>query len=167
MNLRATLPDVRPRIVTLALLTIGVTSVGVAQTRYRLDVGGSRSNFGSTELAGAPDEPHRVDIVAGGNLDVRSMRLGAQCRGSATATPDYIVRYGEPAEHLRFQVRAGSDTTLVVHTPDGAWRCDDDSGGQTNPMLEIDDPAAGQYDVWVGSYRAEENPRGVLSVTAS
>ena len=160
------MPTMRTRLVLIVLAVSLVAASAIAQTR-RLLAGGSRSHFGLTELSGAFDpDPHVIEVRSGGNLDVRSMGLGRECVGFATDRPDVIVRYAEPAEHLAFQVRAnGGDTTLVVHTPDGHWRCDDDGAGGTNPRVDIESPAAGQYDVWVGSYRPDQFLRADLRVT--
>ena len=152
--------------VGLVLLVLLVAASAVAQSR--LVAGGSRSNYGSTDLEGVfePD-PFSVELVSGGNLAVRSMGIGSRCVGYAMARPDYIVRYTEPAEAMRFSVRAnGGDTTLVVHTPDGRWLCDDDSGRGNNPMIDLPAPPAGSYDIWVGSYRVEQNLRADLMISA-
>jgi hypothetical protein len=51
-------------------------------------------------------------------------------------------------------------------TPAGAWPirrpCE---GGNLNPMIDLSRPPAGQYDVWVGSYRAGESIAGTFFVT--
>lgn len=156
-------------------LIIGVAALGAvfvlgyqAQTtaKQSLQIGGGSANFGVHALNGGfmPD-PRAISVVSGGNLDVSAMGLGPGCRGYATARPDAILRYSNPAGFLRFFVRAGGDTTLVVNAGDGRWHCDDDSGGSLNPMVDIAGPPGGQYDVWVGSYRAGENIRGTLHVT--
>ena len=59
------------------------------------------------------------------------------------------------------------DTTLLVHPPDGGWRCNDDSHGTLHPTVDLSRPRAGQYDVWVGSYRRGEAVEGRLYVTES
>jgi hypothetical protein len=62
-------------------------------------------------------------------------------------------------------VTAPGDTTLLVNTAGGAWVCNDDSYGGTNPTVDIPNAGAGQYDVWVGSYRSGEQIRGALHIT--
>jgi len=136
-----------------------------AQTRSLL-AGGSRSLFATTTLE-AGDEAFSVDLRSGGNLDVRSMRLGSACVGFAMARPDVIVRSVDSPPRLDLSVRAnGGDTTLIVHTPDGRWLCNDDGGGGTNPRLRIESPASGQYDIWVGSYRADQHLRATFEISA-
>ena len=151
---------------SLVVLALLLASVAVAQTTPFI-VAGNRSNYGSTELRGgfSPD-PFTVELLSGGNLSIRGMGLGPRCVGHAMARPDYIVRYSEPADRLRFYVRAnGGDSTLVVHSPDGRWLCDDDSGRGTNPLIDLPSPPAGTYEIWVGSYRHDQNLRATLMLT--
>ncbi len=148
----------------LVLLLVAVTAA--AQTRS-LIAGGSRSHAGTVALAGGFEpSPHEVSVRSGGNLDVRSMNLGPDCRGFATDRPDVILRYSAPAEHLALYARAlTGDITMIVHGPDGRWRCDDDGAGGTNPRIDIEAPPAGQYDVWIGSYRAEQTLAATLQIS--
>ena len=130
-----------------------------------LQIGGNNSNFGSVTLRGGfmPD-PRMVAITSGGNLNAANMGLGAGCRGNVTRRPDYIVNYRNAASFLRFFVRSGGDTTLVINDANGRWHCNDDSNG-LNPMVSINGPPSGQYDIWVGSYRAGENLSSRLFIT--
>ena len=130
-----------------------------------LQIGGSSSNFGSTALRGGfmPD-PRMVAITSGGSLNASGMNLGAGCRGHVTRRPDYIVNYSNAASFLRFFVRSGGDTTLVINDANGNWHCNDDSSG-LNPMVSINNPPSGQYDIWVGSYRSGENLSSQLFIT--
>lgn len=144
---------------------IGPTTELAAQ-RGPLVIGGGAANFGIAALVGGflPD-PSTRNVTSGGSLDASAMSLAPGCRGFVTAQPDVIVRYSNPASFLRFFVRAPGDTTLVVNDAQGRWYCDDDSGGNLNPMVDINNPGAGQYDVWIGSYRAGENITGQFAVT--
>ncbi|MEC7522948.1 MAG: peptidase S1 [Myxococcota bacterium] len=149
-------------IAALALATVSGTVVAQAG----LAIGGSSSNFGSQRLRGGfmPD-PHTTQITSGGSLDASRQGLAPGCRGYVTRQPDYIVHYDNPADFLRFYATAGGDTTLVINDANGRWHCNDDSHGGVNPTVDIRNPPAGQYDVWVGSYRASENIRATLHVT--
>lgn len=146
-----------------ALLVLATDASTVAQGS--LTIGGSSANFGVHRLRGGftPD-PSEIRVVSGGSLDARGMGLGAGCVGHATATPDVILHYSNPASMLRFFVRAQGDTALLINDPNGRWACNDDASG-TNPMVTFNRPAAGQYDVWVSSYQAGANIRGTLHVT--
>lgn len=146
------------------LVTITPTARSFAQGGLR--IGGQSANFGVFSLVGGflPD-PAQYNVVSGGTMDASTMGLAPNCRGFVTAQPDVIVRYSSPRSWLRFYVRAPGDTTLVINDGAGRWHCSDDEGGSLNPMIDLTGPAAGQYDIWVGSYRAGENIRGTLHVT--
>ena len=48
---------------------------------------------------------------------------------------------------------SNADTTLVVNGPDGSWYCDDDGGNSgANPMVRLNSPRSGRYEIWVGTY---------------
>jgi len=132
-----------------------------------LTIGGSSANFGTRNLSGGfmPD-PSQVAITSGGSLDSSTMSLSPGCRGFVTRQPDYILNYSNAADFLRFFVRASGsgDTTLLINDASGNWHCNDDSSG-LNPMVSINNPPSGQYDIWVGSYRAGENLSSQLFIT--
>lgn len=153
----------------VAALFITPTEGALAQAR--LLIGGARANFGIQRInAGFMPDPHTVNVRSGGSLAVAPMNLGPSCRGHATAQPDYIVQYNgqSPTGILRFYFRAnqsGQDATLIINDPQGNWHCDDDGGGNLNPMVTFNRPSAGQYDIWVGSYSDGDYIDGRLSVT--
>lgn len=152
-----------------ALLAAGLVSVGPVErtlAQSGLVIGGQSANFGVFSLVGGfmPD-PAQYSVVSGGRMDASTLGLAPNCRGFVTAQPDVIVRYSNPRSWLRFYVRAPGDTTLVINDGAGRWHCSDDEGGSLNPMIDLTGPAAGQYDIWVGSYRAGENIRATLHVT--
>lgn len=148
----------------LAVGTVVVGSDVVAQGGLR--IGGTSSNFGRTTIRGGfvPD-PWSTVITSGGAIDVSQAGLAPGCRGFVTGQPDYIVDYARAASFVRFYFVAGGDTTLVINDGGGRWHCNDDSHGGLNPTVDIGRPPSGQYDIWVGSYRANENIRGNLYVT--
>jgi len=60
-----------------------------------------------------------------------------------------------------------ADLVMAVRTASGEWLCDDDSGGNTNPAIEI--PASGEHSVWVGTFRGHargQGPSATLTATA-
>ena len=154
----------KTRLTILGALLL-VASVAVAQTA-RLVVNGSTANFGVHSLSGGfmPD-PWTHEVTSGGNLDASSMGLGNECRGFVMAEPDVLLRYDDARMFLRVYFTSAADTTLIVRTPDGRWLCNDDSHGGLNPTVDIRGPRAGEYRIWVGSYRAGENTAGRLHVT--
>ncbi len=126
--------------------------------------------YGATALgAGFAPDPHTVSMASGGGVDVRA-DLGTACAGDAqgyvASAPGYRVQYTAGAGgRLRFFFRADGDTTLVIYGPDGRWTCDDDSGGDRNPLITFENPLGGAYSIWVGSYHRGEVVNGQLFIT--
>ncbi|MCU4653484.1 hypothetical protein N8I71_11615 [Roseibacterium sp. SDUM158016] len=55
---------------------------------------------------------------------------------------------------LDIDVQSDCDSTILLHTPDGGWVFDDDSGGSLMPSITLTEPwrMNGRVDVWVGTY---------------
>jgi serine protease Do len=123
-------------------------------------------SFGAAELrAGARGELTRL-IPAGGSVNVGQTVPG--CVGFIAYAPDFGVDFtpGPAGRPLTFSVASQTDTTLVIHAPDGRWVCDDDSGPvRGNPLVTFPDPAAGRYHVWVGAYMPGAPQASLLTVT--
>lgn len=158
--------SLRPgRIFVIAALTAVAVRV---DAQGALLVGGTRANFGVQRLdPGFVPDPRRVAVVSGGALNARALGLGPGCVGWVTAQPDVIVRLTGPSANLRLYAVAadGTDITLLVNANRVAWRCNDDSFGGTNPSVDLGNAAAGQYDVWVGSFREGTTARATLHIT--
>lgn len=145
---------------------VALAPVGTSMAQGGLRIGGASANFGVfTLMGGFVPDPAQYNVVSGGSMDASRMGLAPNCRGFVTAQPDVIVNYLNARSWVRFYVRAAGDTTLVINDGSGRWWCSDDEGGGLNPMIDITSPPSGQYDIWVGSYRAGENIRGTLFVT--
>lgn len=148
------------------LASVGFGSEVIAQGA--LAIGGRSANFGVHRLrAGFVPDPRRINVVSGGNINARTLGLGPGCVGWVTARPDAIVQLSGQSPNLRLYAVAndGTDVTLLVNTAGGAWRCNDDSYGGTNPTVDLGNAPPGQYDVWVGSYRQGQQARAVLHIT--
>src|SRR5690606_17025099 len=53
-----------------------------------------------------------------------------------------------------------------VRAPNGSWSCDDDSGGNLNPLVAWENPASGRYQIWVGRYGTQsETAPAVLHIS--
>lgn len=139
-NLKATL--------TVCVMSMGVMFAGGAMAQQ---VGASPTFADVTLEAGFMPDPHRIAIVAGGTIDAASSR-GGRCVGKIASAPDVRLTYGPGSNQLKIKVTSSEDTTLVVNGANGAWFCDDDSGGGTNPMVLKRNPEAGVYEIWVGTY---------------
>ena len=110
--------------------------------------------FGSAELSQSfsPD-PHTVSLRAGGDVDVN---VGGCTVGNVSQAPSYNVRFTGSGE-LHISARSDDDTTLLINTPSGEWLCDDDSLGNSNPLVSVSSAAEGLYNIWVGTYNGEES----------
>lgn len=156
---------------TLMLTLLGVVGLaGGVVAQAGLEIGGSRANFGVHNLSpGFVPDPRVINVVSGGNIDASTLGHGADCGGWVTRRPDAIVKLDGTSNNLRFFVRAqgNGDTTLVINDGAGRWHCNDDvtPGSNLNPMIDIANAPAGQYDIWIGSYRSGEQIRGTLNVT--
>ena len=110
------------------------------------------SNYDSISLTGGftPD-PYVIDLVAGGDLEAESA-ADQSCRGYVTQAPDVELIF-EPGDlDLYISALSDSDTTLVINDPSGNWVCNDDGSSGVNPGIHFENPQAGAYHIWVGTY---------------
>ena len=137
----------------LGSLLLGLTSAlpwqaAVAQlTSIRLAAGFS-PNPTVLEGTGGGDRP-AADVV-----NTRNTSTGP-CLGYISPTPHKTVILDSNFANLEMRVESELDTTLIVSGPDGVW-CNDDSGSQNPAIAGAWLP--GEYQVWVGAYRAEQTP---------
>jgi hypothetical protein len=113
--------------------------------------------YGTIDLdAGFTPDPYDKAISAGGDDEVD---LSApSCSGYIHAeAPDLDLNYDAGSLELFIYARAKTDVTLVVNQPDGTWICNDDEMG-TDPMIRLQSPRSGNYNIWIGTYEASESP---------
>lgn len=111
--------------------------------------------YGTTSLSsGFTPDPFTVEVTAGGGT--ANPISGAGCVGYiAAGQPDVNVQYTAGSTwDLAFGVDSGSDTALLIRSPDGRWSCNDDSDG-LNPEILFENPRSGTYHVWVATYGEE------------
>ena len=120
--------------------------------------------FGSVSLEeGFLPDPHTVDVIAGGDLDVS---VGACSYGYVATAPDYDLYYEtDGGADLFVYAESKDDTTLLINTPSGEWICNDDGFEGTNPLVAISNAEDGLYNIWVGSYSGERNASTKLRIT--
>ncbi len=114
---------------------------------------GLQPTFGQVDLTtGFSPDPQSFNIVAGGGIDAGAA-LGGSCNGMIAEAPDFRLNFTAGSSlPLIFSVLSSSDTTLTINDPSGQWFCDDDSGGNLNPLVRFNNPQTGQYDIWVGTF---------------
>ena len=124
-----------------------------------------KPNFGEKKLeTGFEPDPFKKKIVSGGDkvvtVDGVKMKI--------TEAPDFrlIYKAGDTLP-LSFYVSSETDTTLLINLPNGKFIVDDDSGGNLNPLITIEKPMSGQYDIWVGSFggKKAKNAQATLFIT--
>lgn len=85
-------------------------------------------------------------------MNAREMGFQAGCIGFINPeAPHLRLHYKSSGLPLQVYVGSAADTTLIIRTPNGEWRCDDDSLAK-NPAVRFAQPQDGVYDVWVGAF---------------
>ena len=111
--------------------------------------------YGTIDLdAGFEPDPYREDIQAGGDDEVELSGCSGYIHSEA---PDLDLNYDAGSLNLYIYARAKLDVTLVVNQPDGTWICNDDEMG-TDPMIRLQSPRSGNYNIWIGTYEPSSSP---------
>ncbi|HUF13295.1 MAG TPA: hypothetical protein VMN78_09360 [Longimicrobiales bacterium] len=109
--------------------------------------------YGTVNLsAGFTPDPQIRSVTAGGNDHTQLAGCNAYVHAAA---PDLDLNYQAGSYALTINARSGMDVTLLVNAPDGSWSCDDDGGEGTDAAITFSAPMSGQYNIWVGTYRAQ------------
>jgi len=115
--------------------------------------------------AGFPLDPFVVTVQAGGSTDAST--LAKECKGFVTKNPTVSVDYKGKAETLKAFFYSDGNPVLVVRTPDGKVLCNDNTNTMLlDPTITLTKPAAGRYDIWVGSALARDLIPGFLAFTS-
>jgi hypothetical protein len=117
---------------------------------------------------GFTPDPYERSAQSGGQPAVDVSYLGGGCSGFAAQAPDFDIRLSGSSPLLCIWFEAdtpGADTTLIVNTQNNQWVCDDDGAGDRNPVVRINNPVDGTYDIWIGSYTDGEYISGTLKIT--
>ena len=129
-----------------------------------LNAGGA-PRYGSLVLApGFMPAPAVFNALSGGDIDVKSLRLGDNCLGYAASDPDFLVELKGEFSRVTFLSASDADTTLIVSLPNGSYACNDDTNG-LNPALVFFNPPAGAYRIWIGSYAPEAYDESALYIS--
>lgn len=130
----------------------GSSGGGTSRASGSVDGWNNDPYFGRTTLrSGFGGDPHVISVSAGGSM--ANPLSGTGCTGYiGNSAPDAVVNFTAGSLALTFSAAASSDLSLVVRAPSGSYYCDDDSGDGYNPMITINGPSNGNYQIWVGTY---------------
>jgi hypothetical protein len=164
------LPQTLPQIITVTAAPALPFQPSAAVPAASLDYG-AEALSGSTNLqrAFSPD-PFSVIVMAGGKIDTST--VGLDC-GFTTQAPSFTFRYGGGASEtflrIFFTASDGTDSTLVVYTPDREWKCADNSsyGGLVDPVMDFEFGPSGKYVLWAGTKLSDTYAKGKIYITAS
>ncbi len=114
--------------------------------------------------AGFPLDPTFVSVNGGGEVDARLLARG--CTGYINRQPVVTVKWTGQADMVRAFFYSDGDPTLMVLTPKGELLCNDNANAQLlDPFIEMENPVAGEYRIWVGSAAKNQLIPGVLVLT--
>lgn len=140
---------------------VGLEFVPAAEVSERAQTG----LFTIDLAAGFPLDPTFLSVNAGGEVDASI--LGDGCTGFIHISPVVTVNWTGEADQVKAFFASDSDSTLVIATPDGRILCNDDAGDLLlDPLLAIEDPVAGAYRIWIGSFDKSQLIPGVLVLSA-
>lgn len=146
----------------LALILAAVLLAAPARAQ-EVDTGASGA-YGRVALATGFSAPYKKNLPAGGTVSANG--LGDGCTGIISERAVYSIDYMAGAQPLFFAATASDDVMLAIYGPDGAWHCDDDSFGNRDPLVRIDAPQSGRYQVFIGVYSpATGSPNAELLVS--
>lgn len=115
--------------------------------------------------AGFVLDPFLVSLNGGG--EVAASTLDETCVGYINDKPVLTANWEGATDLLRIFFYSDSDSTLVIQQPDGSYLCADDVDENVlDAEVVAEQPAAGTYKVWVGSYEPNQLIPGLLVITA-
>ena len=148
-------PRVLAPVVAVVCLPVAVAAQNVAAV----------PTYGTVNLsAGFTPDPQVHSVRAGGNSYSQLAGCNAYIHAAA---PDLDLNYSAGSYALTIEARSGTDVTLLVNAPDGSWYCDDDGGDGTDSRITFGSPQSGNYNIWVGTYRAQSGtlPEAQIFIT--
>ncbi len=114
--------------------------------------------------AGFPLDPFFVSVNGGGELD--ASRLGDGCSGWVHQEPVLSIDWEGETDFVEVFFYSDHDPMLIIQTPDGEYLCNDDANPLLlDPVIEVENPESGTYNIWVGSFHPNQLLPGVLVLT--
>ncbi|MDC3957563.1 hypothetical protein [Polyangium jinanense] len=101
-------------------------------------------------LVRAPGPGASATAVGTASGTQRASDRSAGCPGYIVEMNDFEITVDRARPNLRLNTESSKDLVLLVQLPDGSYRCDDDSGGNQQPEVNILNPRLGTYRVWIG-----------------
>jgi hypothetical protein len=150
------------------LATIATMTAVVATTATSL---AEDANFGTFTL-NPKTLASVVQGTTGGSTSLPAVtanndRSENQCIGFGDVKPDHVMRLTQGFNKLSVMVySSGKDTTLIIQSPNGEFRCADDFNGK-DAGIEDEGWKAGEYKVWVGSIQPGKRFSYQLAVQAN
>lgn len=91
----------------------------------------------------------------------------AVCGGMIGEQPDFVIDVQEGVAALRIMFEAEQDASLIVENTNDDFFCADDDTTMlnANPVLDLEEPGAGIYRIFVGRFNDDEPISGTLTVT--
>ncbi|MCO5190005.1 MAG: hypothetical protein M9918_17655 [Anaerolineae bacterium] len=121
--------------------------------------------FANVDLnAGFLLDPYLLRVLGGGLQPAAD--LDAACSGYVPASPNATLNWTGTSEALSVYVYSDADPVLVIETPDGEFLCNDDAGALVlDPLVTIEAPTEGTYNIYVGSADLGDFYAGFLVMT--
>jgi serine protease Do len=178
----------RTVLITIGLLALVVAVLAIAQNQLASAATEDASSRAAVSAFAQDDDaedgfvPERltfatIDLSAGFILDPYLVRvfggglnaaadLNEDCAGFVGATPNAAINWSGESDALHVFVYSDSDPVLVIETPDGDFLCSDDASALVlDPLVTIEEPAEGLYNVYVGSAELGDFHTGFLVMT--
>lgn len=157
------------RLLWLALLS-GMMLIGAGITAAQDDVVNpdGEATFANINLrSNFVLDPFIVSVIGGGLLPASD--LSADCAGYIPPNPSAALNLEEGDQALlRIFFYSDDDTVMVVRTPSGEFVCEDDTNYLLlDPTIDIADPEAGRYAIWIGTYAQGYLAPGFLAFSHS
>jgi hypothetical protein len=137
----------------------------VAEQAFREPLTARMSKAAPLQAGG---EPVAVEVTSEGKVPVFALPIKTRgCAGLVSAQPDYMFDWAGESKDLRIFFESELDSTLLVVGPNGLVACSDDrqAGANINPLVDLPNPVAGSYAVYVGRLNPAQPVKGTLTIT--
>lgn len=136
------------RIVLSALAALaGLTIAGAASACPDYQAWGDTYALTGADLYA----PQTFRVTAGGGNSLTS--CGFSNEGYVISSPDFTFDLSQMQGYaMEVRVVSRCDAVLLVNTANTSWYYDDDSNGNLDPAIWLQNPGNGYLDVWVGTY---------------